>query len=188
MRTTALGLAALALLALATGRPLPADEPLKSGPQPGQDVPGAFEPLNVTGEHAGEHYCLVCDAGLQPEVMVFARTLSEPLMKLLKRVDDATQTHSKAGLGCFCVFLSEAEGLDQQLRDAAKKHDLKQTVLAIDAPEGPEGYGLAKEADVTVVLYVQHAVKANHALRTGQLDDRITDLVLADLDKILPDH
>ncbi|MBI5833668.1 MAG: hypothetical protein HZB16_15310 [Armatimonadetes bacterium] len=171
---------------MAIGWPAAAEEPVKSGPQPGQPVPGAFEPLNITGEHAGERYCLTCAAGLQPEVMIFARTLSEPLLKLLKRLETAIAKHSKQGLGSFCVFLSEAEGLDQQLRDAAEKHGLAQVVLAIDAPEGPDGYDLAKEADVTVVLYEQHIVRANHALRAGGLDDAAIGRVMADLAKILP--
>jgi hypothetical protein len=32
---------------------------LKSGPQPGQNIPGAFHPLNVTGDDAGTKRCLV---------------------------------------------------------------------------------------------------------------------------------
>ncbi len=36
-----------------------ADEPLKSGPQVGQTIPGPFNPLNVTGPAAGEKACQV---------------------------------------------------------------------------------------------------------------------------------
>ena len=43
--------AALAVVLLA-GSAL-ADEPLKSGPQVGQNIPGPFNPLNVTGASAG---------------------------------------------------------------------------------------------------------------------------------------
>jgi len=32
--------------------------PLKSGPQAGQEVPGPFHPLNVTGSNAGKKACL----------------------------------------------------------------------------------------------------------------------------------
>jgi hypothetical protein len=34
-------------------------EDVKSGPQPGQTIPGPFSPLNVTGEDAGQKRCLV---------------------------------------------------------------------------------------------------------------------------------
>jgi hypothetical protein len=33
--------------------------PLKSGPQVGQIIPGPFNPLNVTGDNAGEKVCQV---------------------------------------------------------------------------------------------------------------------------------
>jgi hypothetical protein len=32
---------------------------LKSGPQPGDTIPGPFSPLNVNGPTAGEKQCLV---------------------------------------------------------------------------------------------------------------------------------
>jgi hypothetical protein len=45
----------LALLAGAE----PARAPLKSGPKVGDDIPGSFNPLNVTGPDAGQKRCLV---------------------------------------------------------------------------------------------------------------------------------
>jgi hypothetical protein len=45
-------------IALLTGVALAADA-LESGPKVGDKIPGAFSPLNVTGEDAGEKRCLV---------------------------------------------------------------------------------------------------------------------------------
>jgi hypothetical protein len=163
-----------------------ADEAVKSGPQTGTELGESFEPLNVTGEHAGEKFCLVCDNGLSPVVMIFAREPNDTVMELLRRVDAATITHHAAGLGSFVVFLSEKEGLDKQLTQAAQKNGFKRIVLSIDAPKGPDGYSVAKDADVTVVLYVNHKVKANHAFRQGQLTGDTIDKIMADLPKILP--
>jgi len=163
-----------------------AEEPLKSGPQPGDRLPGTFEPLNVTGEYAGERHCLVCDAGLKPTVMIFARTLATATVDLLTRVDTATKAHARQRLVSFAVFLSDAPELEQQLADAATEHGLEKTTLAIDDPAGPDGFGLDDEADVTVVLYKAHTVEANHAFRAGELDDDAIDRILADLPKILP--
>jgi hypothetical protein len=162
-----------------------AAEPLKSGLQPGERLSAVFEPLNVTGPHAGEPHCLVCENGLSPVVMIFAREPSEPLVNLLAKVDAAAAKHRKAELGSFVVFLSEAKGLDKQLADAAKKHELKQIVLAIDVPAGPDGFEVAKDADVTVVLYREHVVKANHAFRKGELDAKAIEKIVADIPKIL---
>jgi len=36
-----------------------AAETLKSGPQPGDMIPGPFNPLNVTGGNAGQKVCQV---------------------------------------------------------------------------------------------------------------------------------
>ena len=36
-----------------------ADNALKSGPQPGNNIPGPFHPLNLTGAKAGEKNSLV---------------------------------------------------------------------------------------------------------------------------------
>jgi hypothetical protein len=49
--------ASLALVLLA-GSTLAADA-LESGPKVGDKIPGAFNPLNVTGEDAGQKRCLV---------------------------------------------------------------------------------------------------------------------------------
>lgn len=49
----ALALSAMALT-IAIG-----DEALKSGPQVGKSIPGAFHPTNVTGAQAGKKHCLV---------------------------------------------------------------------------------------------------------------------------------
>lgn len=49
------GVLAVALLAGAE----PAKEPVKSGPKVGDEIPGTFHPLNVTGPDAGQKRCLV---------------------------------------------------------------------------------------------------------------------------------
>lgn len=162
-----------------------AAEPLKSGLQPGEMLTTIFEPLNVTGEHAGEPYCLICENGLAPVAMLFARELNEPLLKLLAKLDEATGQHKSQQLGSFVVFLSEQEGLRERLAEAAKKLGLKQVVLAIDQPAGPEGFKVAKDADLTVVLYREHHVKANHAFKKGELTEQASDRIIADLPKIL---
>jgi hypothetical protein len=160
-------------------------EPCKSGLQPGDKIATIFEPLNVTGEHAGEPYCLICENGLAPVAMLFARELNEPLLKLLVKLDAATANNRREQMGSFVVFLSEKEGLAESLAAAAKKAKLRHTVLSIDKPAGPEGFKVSSDADLTVVLYREHDVKANHAFRKGELNDEASQKVLADLAKIL---
>jgi hypothetical protein len=160
-------------------------EPCKSGLRPGEKISTIFEPVNVTGQHAGEPYCLICENGLAPVAMLFARDLNEPLLKLLTRLDAATEKNRSQQMGSFVVFLSDKEGLQDELAAAAKKANLKHTILSIDKPAGPEGFNVAPDADLTVVLYREHAVKANHAFRKGEFTDQAAEKVLADLPKIL---
>ena len=175
---------ALVLCLLASG--LLAAEPVKSGPQVGDKVPGPFEPLNVNGAHAGEKYCQFCKNGVNPVAMVFARNVSKPVEKLVKELDAATAKNSDAKMGSFFVFLSDDESLGAKVKDLAKKEDLKKTVLTLDNATGPEKYDIAKDADVTVVLYTDHIVKANYSFKKGQMKDKDVEKVVADLKKILP--
>jgi hypothetical protein len=175
--------ATLAIFAIANC--VSADQALKSSLQPGEKITHIFEPLNVTGEHAGEPHCLICENGLSPVAMVFARQVNEPLLNLLAQLDSATQKNRQQQMGSFVVFLSEDAGLKEQLARAAKERGLKDIVLAIDAPAGPDGFAVSKDADITVVLYNDHVVKANHAFRKGELTAAASEKVLADLPKIL---
>lgn len=159
---------------------------LKSGPQVGERVPGPFHPLNCTGANAGEKFCLYCKHGQNPVAMIFARQTSPELTRLIKKIDEATAKNKDHSMGSFVVFLSDSEKLEGELKNLAKKEKLQHCVLSIDNPAGPEGYNVAKEADVTVVLYTRGTVKANHAFRKGELRDKAIDTIISDVAKILP--
>ena len=84
---------------------------LKSGPQTGDKVPGAFHPYNVNGEDAGKVACLYCKAGDDPVAMVFARTGDDPMVhKLLKALDAETVKNEKADMYSFAVFTGDKAG------------------------------------------------------------------------------
>ena len=174
------------VLGLLLTQQLMAAEPLRSGPQPGEKVTTTFEPLNITGEFAGEPHCLVCEHGLNPVAMLFARQLSEPVIQLLVAIDAAATKHKQHEMGAFVVFLSDREDLAPQLQKVARTHGLKHIVLSIDPPAGPEGFNVAADADLTVVLYNRHVVQANHAFAKGEFTEKAIPRVVADVPKILP--
>jgi hypothetical protein len=175
----------LAVWMILVSAPAFAAEPLKSGLQAGEKITNIFEPLNVTGPFAGEPHCLVCENGLNPVAMIFAREVNEPLVKLLAKIDKATEKNRDVELGSFVVFLSEKEGLKEQLENVAKKQGFKQIILSTFDPAGPEDFKVAKDSDVTVVLYREHLVKANHAFRKGELNDQAVEKIIGDLPKIV---
>ena len=119
--------------------------------------------------------------------MVFAREVSDPLTSLVKKIDAATAKNAKAHMGSFVVFCSDEEALEKKLKDLAKAEKLDHIVLTIDNAQGPPKYKVAKDADVTVVLYNKGEVKANYAFRKGELKDKDIDTILGDLPKILPE-
>ena len=184
MLNRVLGLTVLVVMAFILGVASAADP--KSGPQAGEKVPGPLHPLNCTGDHAGEKYCLYCKYGSNPVAAIFARQVTPELTKLIKRIDQATDKNKERGMGSYVVFLSDSDALDTELKELANKERIQQCILAIDDPEGPKGYNIAPEAEVTVVLYSELTVKANQAFRKGELNDKAIDAVVADLAKILP--
>jgi len=169
-----------------SSRSLAAEPPLESGLQPGEHISAVFEPVNINGPFAGEPHCLVCENGLCPVAMVFARDIDEPLTKLLGKLDAAVVKHAKQEMGGFAVFVSDDEKLESRLQKAAEQAALKKVVLAVEAPPGPtKEYKVSPQAAVTVIFYNEHEVRANHAFRPGELDDAAIERILADVPKLL---
>ena len=118
--------------------------------------------------------------------MIFAREVSGPLTSLVKKIDAETVKHENKKMGSFVVFLSNKESLEKELKSLADKEGVKQTILTIDEPAGPEGYKVAKDADVTVVLYNKRKVEGNYVFRKGELNDKAIDKIISDVTKITP--
>jgi hypothetical protein len=176
----------VAIAALVGGVVIAAD--LKSGPQAGDKVPGAFHPYNVNGEAAGRNACLYCKAGDSPVAFVFARSGDDAQThKLIKALDAITVKNEKAEMYSFAVFIGDKAKLEPQLKDMAKKAELKALILAIDDIEEPipEKYKLNKEADVTVILYLDRVVKANYSFAKGKMTDKDIDAIVNDVSKIV---
>lgn len=120
--------------------------------------------------------------------MIFAREISDPLTSLVKKIDEATAANSACKMGSFVVFLGEEDALKPKLKELAEKNKIDKTVLTIvEKADGPPGYDIAKDADVTVVLYVKRNVKSNFAFKKGGLDAKAVEAIVADLKKILPE-
>jgi hypothetical protein len=152
---------------------------LKSGPQPGEKMPGPFHPKHLTGEDAGEEACLYCKFGDSPVVAVFARTADDPnLLKLIAAIDAATDRNRKAEMGSYVIYLSTESKLESKLKEQAATVKYKQVVLAV-MPDGPAKYHIAADADVTVLLYKERVVVANFAFAKGKLAARDVETIAA---------
>jgi len=120
-------------------------------------------------------------------VVIFAREINDNLTSLVKKIDAETAKNSKAKMGSFVVFCNDDESLEKKLKELAAKEKIEHTILTIDNPSGPKGWEIAKDADVTVVLYSKRNVKANHVFKKGEFKDKDIESIVKDVVKILPD-
>jgi hypothetical protein len=160
---------------------------LKSGPQAGDNLPGAFGCVVAHSGHpslAGKRTDFIEMYGQAPVVLVFAREMSKPLTKLINKLDEEAARHKSAKLRVVVVMLSDGGALESNLKEQGEKQGLKHVSLAIMEPEGPKLYKLRKEADLTVLLYKRQKVEANHAFKKGELDAEGLESILDDVPKI----
>jgi hypothetical protein len=151
---------ALVLPGSLAGILLAADD-LKAGLQSGDEIPGPFQVLNVTGakDRAGRFTCPVCEHGQGPVVLVFAREIPEagkPLGALLQKIEEIVESHPDARMGAYGVFLDDAgyrEALETKVDESAKTADLALT-KAINGKEERESKlkALATEAKLQNVV------------------------------------
>lgn len=178
------GLTVLCGLCLATH--VQGEGPCVSGLRSGQR-PGPFSFLVATGPERGQSACYVCETADRPAVVVFARSLSDPLGTLVAKLDTAVGDNKKAELRGWVTFLSNDQPtLDPQVAEWGKKHAIRRMPLGVFESEGgPPSYRLAREADVTVLLFVKQKVVANFAFRSGQLNDERTAEIIKALPRIV---
>jgi hypothetical protein len=180
MRTAVL--TALAALVLVLGAL--ADEPLDPGlkpvakdakPGPENEIPGPFQPYNVTGkdEFRGKFHSVVSEHDLDPVVLVFVRgTNPAPVAGLLPPLDEAVKKNERLRLGAAVVFLSgditDLVGEDVKRERAAaevgdKMGKYKNVAAALDVPASVKDYKLNDKAEVTVLMYNKYRVLLSRA-------------------------
>jgi GNAT superfamily N-acetyltransferase len=160
---------------------LRADDPCRSGVPVGKR-PGPYSFLVATGPQRGQQTCYICEQheGNKPAAVVFARTLSDPLARLLSRLEALGTSPAARGTGykVWCTVLVDTADLDALAR-WAQTQGLKTVPLgAYEDTDGPPAYKLHKDADVTVLLFTKQKVVANFAFRAGELTDQQIDAVL----------
>lgn len=166
----------------------------------------------VKGELTGRQHCLVCEHRLFPVVLVFVREpagdLEEdgPILHLLSKLDGAMARHEASYLKAAGIFLSpdaqssatregkkDAKELveEARLRDVlmAKLHrradKLNHVELACFPAEGPAGYKIDPDAEVTIVFFNSLKVVASHAYPKGKMTKEDADRFVEEVDKTI---
>lgn len=155
-----------------------AQEPIFSGPQPGEKLP-LFEVRGVLGESAGKTLNFVKDADGKPIVLIFVHELSRPTIGFTRTLSAYTITRVKDGLHTGVTWLDD----DASTAEATVKrvqHALTAQAplgVSLDGREGPGSYGLNRNVALTIVIAKDHKVSANFALVQPSLQ--------ADMPKVL---
>jgi hypothetical protein len=157
---------------------LRAEDPCVSGTPVGKR-PGPYSFLVATGEERGKLTCYICEQHEKdlPTAVVFVRELSDSVGKLLVKLEAAGADAKDSGYKVWMTQLAERADLDA-LAAWAQKQGLKTVpVGAFEDADGPPSYKLAKDADVTVLLFTKQKVVANFAFRRGELTDKQIDAI-----------
>jgi hypothetical protein len=117
---------------------------------------------------------------------VFARKTSEPLASLVKKIDEQIGENGKLK-GFVVLTPRKGESPADDLKRLATTAGIKHVPLTIgESPDGPPDYEVARDADVTVIMWKRHRVRVNHAFK-GELTDKDIGAVVADILKVLAD-
>jgi hypothetical protein len=175
----------LAVGVLAASMAVPSNAAVKSGLAEGES-PGAFHVLDVTGPSKGKKLCYRCQFGAKPVVSIFARNVDKELISLLKKTDDFVAKNEDEKASAFFVLLTDdPDAAEIKLKELAKKHKIKVPLTIFDGKAGPKGYKLAKDADVTVLMWSGSTVKANYAYKKGELNKSEVAKIAKSTSKIL---
>jgi hypothetical protein len=119
------------------------------------------------------------------------REVSDPLTSLVKTIDK--QLEEAAGLspaprkrGIYIIFCNDDPNQTKQLQAWIADEKLKHVVICKESAVGPDRYRVAKDADVTAVVYSGNRVKANIALRDCELDEDSAAEITKALSQVLP--
>ena len=166
--------------------PVTGADPCNSGLLPGQK-PGPYSAVVTTGSQRGQTFCYICDTADKPAVIVFARTLTEPLGKLVRQLDEAVVSKKSSELRAWVTFLAEDQSvLDPKIVAWSREYAISSIPIAVfENTVGPPTYHLARDADVTILLAVKQKVVVNFAFRSGELTAARMKEVIDALPKIL---
>ena len=162
MRSLAVILPAVFLTTFATA----GDEPVFSGPQPGEKL-ASFVIKNVVADPAKD-VNLIKDADGKPVLIAFVHKKTRPAFGLTNAIMRYAATRKKDGLTSGVVYLAEDMTAETNwMKGLSGRGFFPKGVtygISPDGPEGPGPYGLNRQVEVTVLIGKEGRTTANFAL------------------------
>ena len=148
---------------------------------------GAFTVTDVTGPSAGKALCYRCQFKDRPVVSIFTRQVNDELAKLVKHIDEVVGKNQTEKMAAFVVLLSDdPQAQEPKLKQLASRNGIKNTPLTtFDDKNGPPSYKLSKNADFTVMMWVNGELKVNETFTSGQLSEQTISQVVQKTNTIL---
>jgi hypothetical protein len=145
--------------------PLFAQDPVFSGPQPGEKVT-PFRLRGVFDDLAGKEFDLVAKADGKPLAIVFIHKATRPSVGMTRVVMDYAAKRAKDGLVAGVVYLEDdATEAENFLKRARHAFPVQVPVgISVDGREGPGAYGLNRNVELTILVAKENVVKASFAL------------------------
>lgn len=120
--------------------------------------------------------------------MVFARKTDDALASLVKQIERVVSENSEQKVASFVNILGRDEQATQKAaRRFVDEHQVRNVAIVVpkDHENGPPSLKISPDADVTVMLYRDTTVKANHSMVTGGLTEEKIAAIMADAETIL---
>ena len=104
-----------------------------------------------------------------------------------KQLDVKVGKNKDKKMAAFVVFLTDdPDAMETKLEAFAKKHKIKNVPLTIiEGKAGPRTYKVAKDAEVTVMMWKGQKVRVNHAFRKGELNTKAVKKIVTDTKIVL---
>jgi len=142
-----------------------ADDPVFSGPQPGEKL-SALKVKGLWGTYEGKEVDLVAELKGAPTFLIIVHELTRPASQLLRSLDAYGQKWEEKGLKTHFVWLTADKAkTEEQLTAIKKSLNLKSPLgISLDGAEGPGNYGLNRKVAVTLIAAKDGKVTANFAI------------------------
>ena len=117
-------------------------------------------------------------------INIQTRTITDDLASLVKKldtmVDSVKDKKGKETKHAFLVYLTnDPDAAEKELETFAEKHQIKNIPLTVfDGEAGPPKYNIAKDAQVTIMMWKDKEVKVNHTFAAHSLDKKAVKSVL----------
>ncbi len=155
----------LAAMVWLLATPLWAQEPIFSGPQPGEKVE-PFEVQGVLGEQAGKKLDFVKEADGKPLVLIFVHEVNRPTIGFTRVLSNYSASRRRDGLHTGVIWLDDdatsAENTVKRVQHALTPQ--APLGVSLDGREGPGSYGLNRNVALTILIVKENRVTANFAL------------------------